>query len=128
MLKGEVVTQFAPDQFGSTVNSVLSAGGWQLPASPTLSSKREPPPQPAALSCLGVPTSPEVQFTAGGGAFQPVIDLNRTPVAGETSFGHIKAPRARAAEDLPDAADLFSHMPTQPMFDEVLSWSCTLVH
>jgi hypothetical protein len=39
---------------------------------------------------------------AGGGVFQPVIDLNRTPVAGDKSSGHSKAPRARAAEDLPD--------------------------
>jgi hypothetical protein len=29
------------------------------------------------------------------------------------------ARRARAADDLPDAADLFGQMPTQPMFDEV---------
>jgi hypothetical protein len=31
-------------------------------------------------------------FTADGGAFQPIIDLNRTPVLGDTSFGHNKAP------------------------------------
>jgi hypothetical protein len=61
-----------------------------------------------------------VAFTADGGAFQPIIDLNRTPVAGDTLFGHSKAPRARAADDLPDVADLFGQMPTQPMFDEVL--------
>jgi hypothetical protein len=60
-----------------------------------------------------------VLFTTDGGAFQPVIDLNRTPTAGETSSGHSKAPRARAADDLPDAADLFGQMLTQPMFDEV---------
>jgi hypothetical protein len=59
-----------------------------------------------------VPTSPEVQFTVGGGAFQPIIDINRTPVVGETSSEHNKATRARAAEDLPDAADLFIQMPT----------------
>jgi hypothetical protein len=52
-----------------------------------------------------------VQFTAGGGAFQPVIELNRTPIAGETSSGHSKAPRVRAAEELPNAADLFGQMP-----------------
>jgi hypothetical protein len=39
---------------------------------------------------------------------------------GDTSSGHIKAQRARAAEDLPDVADLFGQMPTQPMGDEVL--------
>jgi hypothetical protein len=65
---------------------------------------------------------------AGGGAFQPVIDLNRTPVAGDTSSRHNKAPRARAIEDLPDTDDLFGQMPTQPMGDEVLPWSSTLVH
>jgi hypothetical protein len=44
MLKGEVVTQFAADQFGSTTNSVSSAAaGWQCPASPALSSTRELP-------------------------------------------------------------------------------------
>jgi hypothetical protein len=57
---------------------------------------------------------------AGGGTLQPVIDLNHTPVVGDTLSGHGKAPRARAAEDLPDAADLFGQMPTQPMGDEVL--------
>jgi hypothetical protein len=56
---------------------------------------------------------------ADGGVFQPVIDLNCTPVAGGTSPGHSKAPRARAADDLPDVADLFGQMSTQPMFDEV---------
>jgi hypothetical protein len=49
MLKSEVVTQFAADQFGSTASSMLSAaGGWQRPALPALSSTREPPPQAAA--------------------------------------------------------------------------------
>jgi hypothetical protein len=44
MLKGEVVTQFAADQFGSTANSVSSAAtDWQRPASTALSSTREPP-------------------------------------------------------------------------------------
>jgi hypothetical protein len=33
-----------------------------------------------------------MQFTSGGGVFQPIIDLNRMPVAGETSSGHSKAP------------------------------------
>jgi hypothetical protein len=65
---------------------------------------------------------------AGGGAFQPAIDLNRTPVAGKTSSGHSKAPRAHATEDPPDAADLFDQMSAQPVFDEVLPWSCTFVH
>jgi hypothetical protein len=60
-----------------------------------------------------------VWFTADGGAFQPVIDLNRTPVACNTSSGHSKDPRARAADDLPDTANLFGQIPTQPMFDEV---------
>jgi hypothetical protein len=54
------------------------------------------------------------------GAFHPIIDLNRTPVAGDGSSGHSKAARACAADDLPDAADLFCEMPSQPMFDEVL--------
>jgi hypothetical protein len=116
MLKSEVVTQFAADQFGSTASSVSSAVGWQCPASSALSSTHGPPSQSAVPSRLGVPTS----FTMDGGAFQPVIDLNRTPVAGDTSSGHSKAPRARAADDLPDAADLFGQMLTQPMFDEVL--------
>jgi hypothetical protein len=66
-----------------------------------------------------------MQFMAGGGVFQPVIDLSRTPAAGETSSGHNKTPRARATEDLPDAADLFGQMPTQPTGDEVLSLSST---
>jgi hypothetical protein len=88
MLKSEVVTQFAADQFGSTASSVSSAAGWQRPASPVLSSTREPPSQSAAPSRLGVPAA----FTADGGAFQPVIDLNRMPVAGDTSSGHSKAP------------------------------------
>jgi hypothetical protein len=96
-----------------------AAGSWQRPASPALSSTREPPSQAAATSRLGVLAASKVRFTANGGAFQPVIDLNRTPVAGDTSFGHNKAPRARAADDLHDAADLFGQMPTQPMFDEV---------
>jgi hypothetical protein len=62
MLKGEVVTQFSADQFGSTTSSVLStAAGWYRPASLALSSTREPAPQPAAPSRLGVPMSPEVQ-------------------------------------------------------------------
>jgi hypothetical protein len=73
---------------------------------------------------LGVPKS-EVQFIAGGGVFQPIIVLNRTPVAGETSLGHSKTPRARATEDLPNVIDLFSQMPPQPMGDEVLSLSST---
>jgi hypothetical protein len=60
-----------------------------------------------------------VRFTAGGGAFQPVIDLNNMLVAGYTSFGHSKTPRTHATEDLPDAANLFGQIPTQPMFDEV---------
>jgi hypothetical protein len=74
-----------------------------------------------------VPTASEVRFTTDGGAFQPVVDLNHTLVAGDTSSGHSKTPRAHAAEDLPDAVDLFGQMPTQPMFDEVppglLLWS-----
>jgi hypothetical protein len=41
MLKSEVVTQFAADQFGSTTSSVSPAVGWQRPASPALSSRRE---------------------------------------------------------------------------------------
>jgi hypothetical protein len=116
MLKSEVVTQFAGDQFGSTTSSVSSLAGWQRPASLALSSTCEPPSQLAAPSRLGVPA----EFATDGGTFQPVIDLNRTPVAGDASSGHSKAPRARAADDLPDAADLFGQMPTQPMFDEVL--------
>jgi hypothetical protein len=99
-----VVTQFTANQFGSTASSVSSAAaGWHRLASSALSSMHEPPPQPSGQSCLGVPMSPlsVMQFTAGGGAFQPVIDLNRTPVADETLSGHIKTPRARAAEDLP---------------------------
>jgi hypothetical protein len=129
MLKGEVVTQFGVDQFGSTTSSVSSAAaGWQHPASPVLSSTREPPSQPAAPSRLGVPTLSEAQFTVGGGPFQPAIDLNRTPVVGDTSSGHSKAPRGRAAEDLPDAANLFGQIPSQPMVDEVPPWSRTLVH
>jgi hypothetical protein len=116
MLKSEVVTQFAAGQFGSTASSVSSAVGWQRPASPALSSTREPPSQSAAPSCLGVLAA----STADGGVFQPVIDLSRMPVAGDTLSGHSKAPRARAADDLPDAADLFGQMPTQPMVDEVL--------
>jgi hypothetical protein len=32
-----------------------------------------------------------VAFTVDGGVFQPVIDLNRTLVAGDTSSGHSKA-------------------------------------
>jgi hypothetical protein len=43
---------------------------------------------------------------------EPIIDLNRTPVAGNITSGHSKAPRARAADDLPDAANLFGQMPT----------------
>jgi hypothetical protein len=70
MLKGEVVTLFTADQFGSIASFVLSvAAGWYRPASLALSSTREPPTQLAALSRLGVPTSPEVQFMAGGGMF-----------------------------------------------------------
>jgi hypothetical protein len=42
------------------------------------------------------------------------------PVAGDASSEHSKAPRPRAADDLPDAADLFGQMPSQAMFDEVL--------
>jgi hypothetical protein len=39
MLKGEVVTQFTADQFGSTASSVSSAAtDWHRPASPALSS------------------------------------------------------------------------------------------
>jgi hypothetical protein len=63
MLKGEVVTQFAVDQFRSTSSSVSLAGGWQRPASSGLSLTREPPPHTTAPSRLGVPTSLEVQFT-----------------------------------------------------------------
>jgi hypothetical protein len=88
MLNSKVVTQFAGDQFGSIASSVSSAVGWQLPASPALSSTREPPSQLAALSCLGVPA----EFATDGGAFQPVIDLNRTPVAGDASSEQSKAP------------------------------------
>jgi hypothetical protein len=61
-----------------------------------------------------------MQFMTAGGAFLPVIDLNHTPMAGESLLGHTKAPQARAAEDLPDASDMFGQMPTQPMVDEVL--------
>jgi hypothetical protein len=116
LLKSEVVTQFATDQFGSTAISVSLAAGWQRPASSALSSTRKPPSQSAAPSRLGVPAA----FTADGGAFQPVIDLNRMPTAADTSSGHSKAPRAHATDDLPDAADLFGQTPTPPMFDEVL--------
>jgi hypothetical protein len=91
MLKGEVETQFTTDHFCSTASSVSSAtGGWR-PALSALSSMHEPPPQPIAPSRLGVPKS-EVQFIAGGVMFQPIIVLNRTPVAGETSLGHSKTP------------------------------------
>jgi hypothetical protein len=129
MLKDKVVTQFTADQFGSTASSVSSmVEGWHHSASPTLSSTGEPPPKPIAPSRLDVPTSSEVQFIAGSGVFQPVIDLNRTPIAGDTSSGHSKAPRVCAMEDLPDATDLLGQMPTQPMGDEVLPWSSTLVH
>jgi hypothetical protein len=99
MLKGEVVNQFTADQLGSTTSSVSSVmAGWQRPAP----------------SWLGVPTLPssEMHFMVAGGAYSPVIDLNRMPVGGETSSGHNKAPRARAAKDLPDASDLFGQMPT----------------
>jgi hypothetical protein len=65
MLKSAVVTQFAANQFGSTASSVSSAAGWQCPASPALSSMREPPSQAAVPPCLGVPAA----FTADGGAF-----------------------------------------------------------
>jgi hypothetical protein len=93
MLKGEVVTQFTADQFGSTASSVSSTvEGWHRSASLVLSSTGEPPPEPIAPSRLDVSTSLEVQFMTGSGAFQPVIDLNRTPVAGDTSSGHSKAP------------------------------------
>jgi hypothetical protein len=115
MIKSEVVTQFAADQFGSTASSVSSAAGWQRPASSALSSTREAPSQAAVPLRLGDPAV----FTADSGVFQPIIDLNRMPVAGDTSSGHSKAPRACAADDLPDAADLFGQMPMQPMFDEV---------
>jgi hypothetical protein len=121
MLKGEVVTQFVAHHFGSTASSVSSAAaGWYRPVSSALYSTREPAPQPAAPSHLSVPKSSDMQFMGGRGAFQPVIDLNRTPVAGDTSSGHSKAPRVRATEDLPDAAVLFGQMPTQPKGDEVL--------
>jgi hypothetical protein len=70
MLKSEVVTQFAADQFGSTTSSVSSAaGGWQRAASPALSSTREPPSQAAAPLRLSVPAVSEVRFTADGGTF-----------------------------------------------------------
>jgi hypothetical protein len=59
----------------------------------------------------------------GRGACLPVM-----PVAGESSSGHIKTPRARAPEDLPDTANLFGQMPMQPMVDEVLPWSSPFVH
>jgi hypothetical protein len=130
MLKGEVVNQFTTDHLGSTAKSVSSMDTIsQRPVSLAMSLMHEPPPQPAALSRLGVLTSPssEMQFMAAGGAFPPAIDLNRMPVAGESSSGHNKDPRARAAEDLPDAFDLFGQMPTQPMVDEVLPWSSPLV-
>jgi hypothetical protein len=85
-------------------------------ASPALLSTREPPSQSAVSSRIGIP----VAFTADGGAFQPIIDLNRMHVAGDTSSGQSKDPRACAADDLPNAANLFGQMPMQPMFDEVL--------
>jgi hypothetical protein len=68
-----------------------------------------------------------MQFMTAGGAFLPIIDLNRMPMAGESLLGHSKAPRARSAEDLPDTSDLFGQMPTQPMVDEVLPCSSPLV-
>jgi hypothetical protein len=95
MLKGEVVNQYTADHLGSTANSVSSVvAGWLHPTLPALSSMHQPPPQPALPSRLGVPMSPtpEMQFMAGGGMFQPIIDLNRTPIAGETSSWHSKAP------------------------------------
>jgi hypothetical protein len=64
---------------------------------------------------------------AAGGAYPPFIDLNHTPVEGDSSLRHTKVPRARAAEDLPDAFGLFGQMPTQPMADEVLPWSSSFV-
>jgi hypothetical protein len=66
-------------------------------------------------------SSPEINSMAAGGASPPIIDLNRTLAAGDSSSEHSKAPRARAAADLPDAADLFGQMPTQLTADEVLS-------
>jgi hypothetical protein len=127
MLRGEVLNQFTADQLGSTASSVSSVTPTWRPASPALSLMHELPPNPAAPSWLGVP-SPKMYFMAAGGACLPVINLNHMHVAGESSLGHIKTPRARAPEDLPDAADLFGQMPTQPMVDEVLPWSSPFVY
>jgi hypothetical protein len=126
MLKGEVVNQFTVNHIGSTTSPVSSTTAAWRPSSPSLSSTHEPPPNLAVVSRLGVP-SPEVHFMVVGGMCSAVIDLNRTPVAGESSSGHNKTPRARALEDLPDAADRFRQMPTQPMVDEVLPWSSPFV-
>jgi hypothetical protein len=119
MLKGEVLNQFTVDQLGSTATLVSSVMVARRPASSALSSTHKPPPNLVAPSRLGVP-SPEMHFRAAGAKYPPVNDLNCMPVAGETSFGHNKAPRAHTPEDLPDAFHLFGQMPTHPMVDEVL--------
>jgi hypothetical protein len=119
MLKCEAVNQFTADHLGSTASSVSSAMAAWHPSSPSLSSTHEPPPNPAAPSRLGVPSS-EVHFMVAGGGFSPIIDLNRTPLVSESLSGYSKTPRACAPEDLPDAAGLFGPMPTQPMVDKVL--------
>jgi hypothetical protein len=119
MLKCEVVNQFTADHLGSTASSVSSAMAAWHPSSPSLSSTHEPPPNPAAPSRLGVPSS-EVHIMVAGGGCSPIIDLNRTPLVSESSSGYSKTPRACAPEDLPDAADQFGPMPTQPMVDKVL--------
>jgi hypothetical protein len=127
VLKGEVVNQFTADRLGSTTSSVSSAtAAWRL-SSPSLSSTHEPPPNPVAPSRLGVPSS-KVHFMAVGGACSPLINLNRTPVAGESLSGHNKTPYTAPRRIYPMRPTWFGQMPTQPTVDEVLPWSSPFVH
>jgi hypothetical protein len=53
------------------------------------------------------------------GVLPPVLNLNCTPVGGESSSEHRKAPRATDAANLPHAVNMFSQMPTPKMGEQV---------
>jgi hypothetical protein len=57
-------------------------------------------------------SSPEISSMLADGVVPPVVDLNRTPVGGESSSKHRRVPRARDAADLPAGVNLVDKMPT----------------
>jgi hypothetical protein len=71
---------------------------------------------PAAARCgTSASSSPEITSMPMDGVLPPVINLNRTPVGGESSSEHNKAPPSSDVANLLAGVNLFDEMPTQIM-------------